>query len=147
MVPRAQPSLPRARGRLRFARIPIHFARRPSTRTLEEKEASAIADLRRLRDGWLPTDRDLTAAVVIEHWELARVPGSGQFPVLWGFAIDHPRLGSRLIRTSKVLWISEGSTVARTFSRWYRLGARKRATTTRASFAELEADEPGPQHR
>jgi hypothetical protein len=56
-------------------------------RTLEEKEASAIADLRRLRDGWRPTDRDLAEAVVIEHWELARVPGSGE-PVLWGIAID-----------------------------------------------------------
>lgn len=112
-------------------------------RTLEEKRAAAIEDLRRLKDGWRPTEADLLDAVGIERWEVRGSPGTRE-QFLWGFAINHPRLGSRAIRTSRVLWISEDGTVARTFSRWYRLGERARSMPNKPTVDEPEADVLGP---
>ncbi|KPH81418.1 DUF6634 family protein [Bosea vaviloviae] len=108
-------------------------------RTLEEKRAAAIEDLRRLKDGWRPTEADLLDAVGIERWEVRGSPGTRE-QFLWGFAINHPRLGNQLIRTSKVLWISEDCTVARTFSRWYRLGERAKPMPIEPATDEPEAD-------
>lgn len=114
-------------------------------RTLEEKRASAIADLHRLRDGWRPTAVELRDAVGLVDWEVRCEAGS-EIHVLWGFSINHPRLGNRLIRTSRVLWISDDCTVARTFSRWYRLGACKKPVDQRSTFEAPDADELKPSH-
>ncbi len=86
--------------------------------TFAEKLRSAYRDLDLLRSGWRP-DPDIEAVPLdswfpITHRELG-------LPALAGHA-DHPRLGSQLITTSPVLWISEDWKLARCLSRWYRLG-------------------------
>lgn len=87
--------------------------------SLAERVASAAADLRRLSEDWRPSEADLADAVGLENWMLAI---DGEFPVLIGDAVGHPLLGDQFITTSRVLWISEDRTIARTLSRWYRLG-------------------------
>lgn len=89
--------------------------------TLMEKLRSAQIDLRRLREGWRPTEADLTDAVGLEEW-IPGVDAQNGLMILIGESIAHPILGDRSITTSPVLWISEDRTIARTLSRWYRLG-------------------------
>lgn len=87
--------------------------------SLAERFASATADLRRLAKGWRPTETDLIGAVGLENWMVAI---DGEMPVLIGESVGHPHLGDQWITTSPVLWINEDRTIARTLSRWYRLG-------------------------
>lgn len=89
--------------------------------TLIEKLRSAQNDLRRLGEGWRPSEIDLQDAVGLEHW-LPGVDPVNDLPILMGQSIGHPILGDQSITTSPVLWISEDRTIARTLSRWYRLG-------------------------
>lgn len=86
---------------------------------IAEKIAAAQSDLRRLQDGWRPSEEDLNEAVRMTDWLLST--GSTGLPVLLGSAVDHPLLGTQLITTSPVLWMNEDQTIARTLSRWYRL--------------------------
>ncbi|WP_206735217.1 DUF6634 family protein [Bosea sp. Tri-44] len=90
-------------------------------RELVEKITAASADLRRLEKGWLPSGADLSSAVTLEGWVIGVDPQTNQ-TVFWGRSIGHPILGDRLIMTSPVLWVSKDRTIARTLSRWYRLG-------------------------
>ncbi len=89
--------------------------------TMAEKITLARADLRRLRDGWRPSAKDLVGAVELQDWLPVTHTEVG-VPVLLGNAVNHPILGSRPIVTSAVLWLSEDRTIARTLSRWYKLG-------------------------
>lgn len=104
--------------------------------TLAETLRSAQIDLRRLGEGWRPTKADLEDAVGLEDWLPCRDP-LNDLPILMGNSVAHPILGDRFITTSPLLWISEDRTMARTLSRWYRLGRCALPT----------ADEPssGPQ--
>lgn len=88
---------------------------------LIEKLRSAQTDLRRLGEGWRPSEADLADAVGLEDW-LPAVDPANDLPILMGESIGHPILGDRFITTSPVLWISEDRRIARTLSRWYRLG-------------------------
>jgi hypothetical protein len=90
-------------------------------RTRIDKIRSARADLRRLREGWRPDATDLANAVGLEDW-LPAVDPTINLPFLMGNSVGHPILGDQFITTSPVLWISEDRTIARTLSRWYRLG-------------------------
>lgn len=86
-----------------------------------EKFQSAQTDLRRIDEGWRPSESDLADAVGLEDW-LPAVDPVNNLPILIGEAIGHPILGDRFITTSPLLWISKDRTIARTLSRWYRLG-------------------------
>ncbi len=90
-------------------------------REFVQKITAAAADLRRLEEGWMPSEADLRDAVILEEWTIGGDPLTGQ-TVFWGRSIGHPILGDRLITTSPLIWISEDRTIARTLSRWYRLG-------------------------
>lgn len=89
--------------------------------TLIEKLRSAQTDLRRLSEGWRPSKADLAGAVGLEDW-LPAVDPDNNLSILIGESVGHPILGDQFITTSPVLWISEDRTIARTLSRWYRLG-------------------------
>jgi hypothetical protein len=104
--------------------------------TLIEKLRSAQNDLRRLGEGWRPSETDLKDAVGLEHW-LPGVDPLNDLPTLMGQSIGHPILGDRFITTSPVLWISENRTIARTLSRWYRLG--------RCALPAAEEPSPSPE--
>lgn len=105
-------------------------------RSLADKIVAAAADLERLQAGWYPSQEDLADAVGLEDWSILGDPGSrGQ--ILCGTSINHPALGSRPITTSNLLWISDDQRIARTLSRWYRLGRRFAPSTM-----EPSADEP-----
>jgi hypothetical protein len=97
---------------------------------------SARADLRRLGEGWRPSETDLQDAVGLEHW-LPGVDPANDLPILMGQSIGHPILGDGFITTSPVLWVSEDRTIARTLSRWYRLG--------RCALPPTDEPSPGPE--
>lgn len=84
---------------------------------------SAMHDVARLRAGWRPGEADLGANVAfIEGWMLAQEPGVEGWS-LYGRVHGHDRLGEgRMTRTSAVLWLDPEAGLARTVSRWYRLG-------------------------
>lgn len=104
--------------------------------TLIEKLRSARTDLRRLGEGWRPSEADLEGAVGLEDW-LPAVDPVNNLPILMGESIGHPILGNQFITTSPVLWISEDRTIARTLSRWYHLG--------RCALASKDEPSPVPE--
>ncbi|MGX1742116.1 DUF6634 family protein [Bosea sp. NPDC055353] len=107
---------------------------------LVQKIRAAAADLRRLEEGWMPSPADLCDAVILEDWMIAGDPVTGQ-TVFWGRSTGHPILGDRYITTSPLIWISQDRTIARTLSRWYRLG-NCASPPTDAPSPELEAGGP-----
>lgn len=67
-----------------------------------------------------PPDND-TVPVIIENWALAR----RTVPCLVGVPVGHPTLADgKPIFSSELFYLDEQAAVARSFSRWYRLGAR-----------------------
>ena len=110
---------------------------------LVQKIKAAAADLQRLEDGWMPSQADLRDAVILEDWRIAGDPITGQI-VFWGRSIGHPILGDRLITTSPLVWISEDRTIARTLSRWYRLGRAANVSLDHLAQQD-EADGPRPR--
>lgn len=88
---------------------------------LVERIKLASADLVRLEQGWRPSPLDLVDAVSLDNWVIGIQPHTNQ-TVFWGEAVGHPILGNRHIVTSPILWISKDRQIARTLSRWYRLG-------------------------
>jgi hypothetical protein len=111
---------------------------------LAEKIRSAAADLRRLEGGWYPSKDDLANAVVLNDW-LEGIESQTNQHVLWGQSVNHPILGTRLITTSPVLWISEDRTIARTLSRWYSLGKPTAPVTVREPSADRsDLEDLGP---
>lgn len=107
---------------------------------LGDKIIAAAADLQRLNAGWYPTDKDLMDAVGLENWSILRFPDKSE--VLLGSSIDHPQLGSRHIHTSNVLWISDDRKLARTLSRWYRLGSPAQPSASASTADEPDIGEP-----
>lgn len=77
-------------------------------------------DIQRIRAGAAPTEADLAAAPVLDGWASA-VRGS---TCLVGSVQAHPLLGNRrAIFTSQVFALDELNGWARTYSRFYVLGA------------------------
>lgn len=76
--------------------------------------------LERIQRGDSPTDEELVAAPQLDFW---CVTDSQPWPELTGVVSGHPTLpeGSQIV-TSKLLWLSDDRTSARTVSRFYRLG-------------------------
>lgn len=81
---------------------------------------SLADDLRRIAAGELPTEAELRAAPIIDHWSLAVRPESCVVGVISG----HPSIGEmRPGRTSSIFVYAPNRWV-RTWSRLYRLGVR-----------------------
>lgn len=76
-------------------------------------------DLTDIVAGTRPTAQDLSGAVVMRGFMI----GQHQVPCLIGMAEGHPRLGSKLITTSRLFCVDPNGRWARTFSRFYRLEA------------------------
>ncbi|WP_374379349.1 DUF6634 family protein [Dongia sp.] len=87
-----------------------------------------LTDLKKIAAGEVPTDDDLKDAPLLVGWrESARMA-----PCLLGTVVEHPLFGTQEITTSQVWSANLPARWARTYSRWYRLGA---------SHKELEADQ------
>lgn len=81
----------------------------------------AQAALERLERGESPTEEELAGAPLLNYWTV--VP-EGRFLILQGQVTGHPRLADNdFIETSALLWLAPDTTIARTLSRFYRLGA------------------------
>lgn len=79
--------------------------------------------LQKLADDLLSTLRphfpnDLDPKVTLHEWSL----GNRASNCLKGIVENHPILDDGLIQTSQVFFIDPSSGLARTYSRWYRLG-------------------------
>lgn len=87
--------------------------------------ASTVAKLRVLADDiermtmFVPGNTELTNAPLLKDWDFAMCAT----PVLEGFVVGHPILGCREVLTSEVFAIDADFQWARTFNRFYRLGA------------------------
>jgi hypothetical protein len=94
-------------------------------RTREERRRDLARDLDLLESGWMPDDRMLLAAPILERWTF--IWGGGAV-CLEGLSYGHPELPGegRLICTSPVIAMDVDRVWARTFSRWYRLGTPRR---------------------
>jgi hypothetical protein len=86
-------------------------------RTLE----ALLADLKRITAGEAPTPADLKDAPLLIGWDMS----TRYAPCLTGMVADHPLLGMSEIRTSQVWAGDHSARWARTYSRWYRLGASR----------------------
>lgn len=67
-----------------------------------------------------PTPAELAHAPLMETWCV--LPSREGAPVLWGKVIDHPRIGTTMISTSRLVSLSPEQGHARCLSRWFRLG-------------------------
>lgn len=82
-----------------------------------EKIERLAADLRSIADGSGPTEDELARAPLLLNWHAVARP----VLALEGLVLDHPLLGAQQITTSQLYWVSDDRTLARTFSRFYRL--------------------------
>lgn len=86
---------------------------------------STVETLRALADDlermtmFVPGDAELADAPLLKDWDFAMCAA----PVLDGFVVGHPVLGCREVLTSEVFAIDADFRWARTFNRFYRLGA------------------------
>ncbi|MEO3433623.1 DUF6634 family protein [Inquilinus sp. CAU 1745] len=91
-------------------------------RTREEAKllfAQLQHELPYLQRGEIPPGVNLDAAPLLDHWTYSVEPPDGLIGVVTG----HPRLqDGGWITTSQLVWIDEQRGVARTVSRYYRLG-------------------------
>lgn len=76
-----------------------------------------------------PSPEELAHAPLMETWRVLVSPEGA--PVLWGKVIDHPRLGTAMITTSRLVAFSPERGHARSLSRWFRLGTPYPAATRR----------------
>lgn len=93
---------------------------------IKERFDRLEADLRRLQMGWRPSEIDLRDAVKIESWQEEGVENG--HTVLVGYPLNHPTIrGFHGMATSYVYFIDRELGIARTQSRWYRLGTEMTA--------------------
>ena len=96
----------------------ITFAGKPHQLAVDA--ARLAADIERIAGGVAPTEPDLEAAPLLDGWR----PGVVWHEVLLGTVVDHPRLGTKpTITTSQLFCLDLERGWARTWSRFYRLGA------------------------
>jgi hypothetical protein len=97
----------------------------PGAATPDERAREAYRVLDLLSSGYTPHESDLAGAPFIENWVMIHV-GNGVV-VLIGDVTGHPILKSYKPKmTSALLAIDEDAGWARTYSRYYRLGPRRR---------------------
>lgn len=85
--------------------------------------ASLIQRLRCLADDLegIPNDVETLPAVAINSWAIAQRP----VPCLLGRTFGHPSIGDgRPALSSELFYLDANRGIARTMSRWYRLGIR-----------------------
>src|SRR3546814_3145469 len=79
--------------------------------------------LARLERGESPSAAELASAPQLDFWYLTE---RGLVLALGGIVTGHPNLADGAhVRTSALLWIADDKSIARTISRFYRLGERK----------------------
>jgi len=96
----------------------------PQLRAERERLAAALADLERLRSGWVPGEADLAGAPVLGGWQTA-AQESEPMPFLVGtLRSGHPHIpAGKVIATSSLVALDAKTHLwARTISRFYRLG-------------------------
>lgn len=97
-----------------------------SLSSFQDSLTSLLCDIRDLRVGEIPCPMDLSAAPVIDQWSYGLVPTR----CIVGAVRGHPILGDRArVHTSQLILIDAKSGWARTWSRYYRLGAPERSAT------------------
>jgi hypothetical protein len=101
------------------------ITQRGSLKSLEDDLTRLLSDIRSLRAGGLPHSEDLRGAPIIEQWSCGLIPAG----CIVGSVRGHPILGNRArIHTSHLVFIDPDHGWARTWSRYYRLGAPERST-------------------
>lgn len=95
------------------------YGRLPSETDIQ----ATVRNLNKLADDLLSTlspgfPNDLNPEVTLHEWCL----GNRASDCLKGFVENHPILDNGLIQTSQIFFIDPSSGLARTYSRWYRLG-------------------------
>jgi hypothetical protein len=94
--------------------------------SLEDRLTKLLRDIRDLRAGEMPRSTDLKAAPIIDRWSYGFVPAC----CIAGSVRGHPVLGNLArVHTSGLILIDPECGWARTWSRYYRLGAREGAAT------------------
>lgn len=97
-----------------------------SLNSLQDSLTSLLCDIRDLRAGDMPRPMDLSAAPAIDQWSYGLVPTR----CIVGSVREHPILGNRArVHTSQLVLIDAENGWARTWSRYYRLGAPERSAT------------------
>lgn len=87
---------------------------------LQHHLQNVLAAIRAIKAG--PSTAEIAAAPILDLWRpLLSHFGS---PVLWGKVIDHPRLGTTMMTTSRLVAIDRERGWARSLGRWFRLGER-----------------------
>lgn len=90
-------------------------------RHLVEKLRRLADDIERIRAGQAPTAAELADAPILDGW----IPAIRQSMCLAGAVRGHPLLGDRrLVATTEIYAIDTIRGWARTYSRFYALGAR-----------------------
>ena len=79
------------------------------------------ADLLAIESGQPPTARQLRDAPLISNWILGHRPE----PILIGDVIGHPGIADGPAFTSGLYYADPERGIARTLSRWYRLGPQR----------------------
>lgn len=85
----------------------------------DEHRATVQAVLDRADAG--PTEGEFAVAPFLDEWEVVRDAFS--YTILYGRVTGHPTLKGPAIRTSPLLCLNVPGSWARTYSRFYRLGA------------------------
>ena len=90
---------------------------------LHEHLIDLLDDVREIRADKGPSATDLKAAPLLDQWSLGLIPAS----CIVGTVVRHPVLGNRSqVHTSQMVLIDSENGWARTWSRYYRLGDRKK---------------------
>jgi hypothetical protein len=91
-----------------------------SLNSLQDSLTTLLCDIRDLRTGEIPRSVHLRAAPTIDQWSYGLVPAR----CIAGSVRGHPILGNRArVHTSELVLIDPENGWARTWSRYYRLGA------------------------
>ncbi|SFM13598.1 hypothetical protein SAMN03159423_5569 [Bradyrhizobium sp. NFR13] len=102
-----------------------------SLNSLQDSLTSLLGDIRDLRTEEIPCSMDLRVAPIIDKWSYSLIPAG----CIAGSVHGHPILGNCAhVHTSQLILIDPENGWARTWSRYYRLGAcEERVTGSRTS--------------
>lgn len=117
-----------------MSRRPLTALERQSIQQTVDLYSSVVEDLRDvLVNGW-PDKSELPDAPILDDWRLS----SRHVPNLEGDPVGHPLLDG-WTRTSPLHALSVEAGVARTQSRWYRLGEPWKRTVRGGGVLDLDA--------
>ena len=85
-----------------------------------EAVAAGLREMIKLRNGEMPSERELDGAPLLTDWLFGEIDGG--YRRLGGFVTGHPLIGPGWCWTSVVLFVVPDRSWARTISRYYRLG-------------------------